>query len=124
MTFTEVLYQVLAQLKREGRVSYRALKRQLAIDDEYIEDLKAELIDAKRVAVDEDGKVLVWVGKSSPESSVQNLESKTPNFSAARPQPPDPRPVNYTPSHLAERIRAEHVALEARGNVDGERKTI
>jgi class 3 adenylate cyclase/predicted ATPase len=33
-------------------------------------------------------------------------------------------PVSYTPPHLAERIRAEQAALEARGTVDGERKTI
>jgi class 3 adenylate cyclase/predicted ATPase len=35
-----------------------------------------------------------------------------------------PPPANYTPSHLAERIRAEQGALEARGSTDGERKTI
>jgi hypothetical protein len=40
-------------------VSYRALKRRFALDDEYLEDLKAELIDAKRLAIAEDGKVLV-----------------------------------------------------------------
>lgn len=33
-------------------------------------------------------------------------------------------PVHYTPSHLAERIRAEQAALEARGEAAGERKTI
>jgi class 3 adenylate cyclase/predicted ATPase len=33
-------------------------------------------------------------------------------------------PIVYTPRHLAERIRAEQVALEARGAPDGERKTI
>jgi class 3 adenylate cyclase len=33
-------------------------------------------------------------------------------------------PVSYTPQHLAERIRAEQAALEARGATDGERKTI
>ena len=36
------------------------------------------------------------------------------------PQSPTPSP----PPHLAERIRAEQAALEARGAVDGERKTI
>ena len=36
------------------------------------------------------------------------------------PQSPAPNP----PPHLAERIRAEQAALEARGAVDGERKTI
>ena len=44
-------------------MAYRALKRRFELDDEYLEDLKAELIDAKRVAVDEDDKVLVWVGE-------------------------------------------------------------
>ncbi len=62
MTFDEALTQVTELLQREGRVSYRALKRRFALDDEYIEDLKAELIDAKHLAVDEEGKVLVWVG--------------------------------------------------------------
>src|SRR5262249_48858979 len=33
-------------------------------------------------------------------------------------------PANYTPKHLAERIRAEQAALEARGSIEGERKTI
>ncbi len=45
--------------------------------------------------------------------------AKSPN-----PQPPTPSPHTYTPPHLAERIRAEQAALEARGAVDGERKTI
>ena len=68
MTFDEALTQVTELLQREGRVSYRALKRRFALDDEYIEDLKAELIDAKHLAVDEEGKVLVWVGHCSPSS--------------------------------------------------------
>src|SRR5213596_1405387 len=37
---------------------------------------------------------------------------------------PDARPASYTPRHLAERILAEHAALEARGATEGERKTI
>ena len=65
MTFDEVLAHVQDLLQREKRVSYRGLKRSFALDDESLEDLKAELIDAKRVAVDEDGKVLVWAGRSA-----------------------------------------------------------
>jgi hypothetical protein len=64
MTFDEILAQACDLLQREGRVSYRALKRRLALDDEDLEDLKAELIDAKRLAFDEEGKVLVWIGAS------------------------------------------------------------
>src|SRR5215475_3696557 len=62
MTFDEVLVQVRELLQSKGRVAYRALKRRFDLDDEYLEDLKAELIDAEHVAIDEDGKVLVWTG--------------------------------------------------------------
>ena len=62
MTFDEMLMQVCDLLQREGRVSYRALKRRFNLDDEYLEDLKAELIDAKHLAIDEEGKVLIWTG--------------------------------------------------------------
>ena len=67
MTFDEVLAQVLDLLQRQGRVSYRALKRRFDLDDEYLEDLKAEIIQAQRLAVDEDGVVLVWSGEISPQ---------------------------------------------------------
>lgn len=70
MNFDETLQQVADLLRREGRVSYRALKRRFALDDEYLEDLKAELIHAKRLARDEDGLVLVWtVGSSEGETA-------------------------------------------------------
>jgi hypothetical protein len=62
MTFEEILDQAIALLQRRGRVSYRALKRQFQLDDDYLEDLKTEIIKAQHLAVDEDGEVLVWVG--------------------------------------------------------------
>jgi hypothetical protein len=43
-------------------LTYRALKRQFNLDDDYLADLKAELIQGQRLAVDEDGGVLVWTG--------------------------------------------------------------
>jgi hypothetical protein len=69
MTFDEVLAQIVELLQREGRVTYRALKRRFALDDDYLEDLKGEIIKAKRLAVDEAGEVLVWVGASGASSS-------------------------------------------------------
>jgi class 3 adenylate cyclase/predicted ATPase len=60
MTFDDVLEQVIQLLQRQGRVSYRALKRRFALDDDYLEDLKEELIHAQRVATDEDSRILVW----------------------------------------------------------------
>jgi hypothetical protein len=77
MKFDAVLAQVSALLQEERRVSYRALKRRFDLDDEYIEDFKTELIDAKRVAADEDGKVLVWVGKEQRAKSVEQGAKST-----------------------------------------------
>jgi hypothetical protein len=117
-TFAEIRAQVLALLQQEGRVAYRVLKRQSALDDDYIEDLKADLIDAKRVAVDEDGKVLVWRGASPGSGSTAHGADSQPLPASLQ------SPASYTPQHLAERIRAEQSALEARGSAEGERKTI
>jgi class 3 adenylate cyclase/predicted ATPase len=124
MTFEEILDQAAAMLRRRGRVTYRTLKLQFQLDEEHLEALKEELIDGQRLAADENGRVLVWVGQSSPESRVQSLESKTFTPPDPRRETLDPRPIDYTPAHLAERIRAEQAALEARGATDGERKTI
>ena len=60
MTFEEILDQATAMLRRRGRVTYRTLKLQFQLDDEQLEALKEELIEAERLAIDEDGKVLVW----------------------------------------------------------------
>src|SRR5262249_21932848 len=84
-------------------------------------------IKAQRLAADEGGEVLVWTGAGAPAlvrevetSSAQRQETPTP----AGPRTASLSPISYTPRHLAERIRAEKVALEARGAPDGERKTI
>jgi len=79
MTFKEVLDQVIDWLQHDQRISYRALKRQFALDDEYLDDLKVELIEVKQVAADQEGKMLVWTGvpvpspppASSPAESAQ-----------------------------------------------------
>src|SRR6516164_9626607 len=74
MDYDAVLAQVLALLQQEQRVAYRVLKRRLQLDDGTLEDLKDDLIYAKKLAVDEDGRVLVWTGGTSsappPASSV------------------------------------------------------
>src|SRR5689334_2968287 len=60
------------------------------------------------------------------QSSVQGPESRVPLVPSPDPrrQTLDPSPVSYTPQHLAERILAEQAAMEARGAIEGERKTI
>ena len=62
MDFYEMLARVIEVLQREGRTSYRALKRQFGVDDAYLEDLKVELIEVRQLAVDHEGTMLVWTG--------------------------------------------------------------
>ena len=54
MDYEAVLAQVLEFLQREQRLSYRVLKRRLQLDDETLEDLKEDLIYAKKLAMDVD----------------------------------------------------------------------
>src|SRR5262249_15475559 len=108
--FSDAVRQAVALLRESGRLTYRTLKREFALDDAALEDLKFELIAGQRVAVDEEGQVLVWTGEGAPAS--------------ASPRIPPAPPAIYTPPHLADHIRAEQAALEARGLAEGERKTI
>ena len=89
MTFDEVLARVLDLLQRQGRVSYRALKRRFDLDDDYLEDLKAEIIKAQQLARDEAGEVLVWMGGAG--------QPRTPVHDPERP------PLAYPPGYLARR---------------------
>jgi hypothetical protein len=59
MTFDEILAQVVVFLHREKRLSYRALKVRVGLDDEHLEARKDEIIEARQLAVDEKGIVLV-----------------------------------------------------------------
>jgi TOMM system kinase/cyclase fusion protein len=71
MTFDEVLTQVLALLQHQGRVSYGALKRRFDLDDDYLKDLKDEILFTFPQIVDEAGRGLVWVGDTgSPPASL------------------------------------------------------
>jgi len=79
MTFDEILARTRDLLQREKRVSYGGLKRRFDLDDAYLEDLREELIGAQRVAVDEDGRFLVWVG--------EQRDAAGPGRSAAPRQP-------------------------------------
>ncbi|UXU85740.1 adenylate/guanylate cyclase domain-containing protein [Burkholderia sp. S-53] len=54
----------------------------------------------------------------------QSTPAAAPPLSRSSGQDSSPTPIHYTPDHLAERIRAEHTAMEARGSSAGERKTV
>jgi len=83
-TFDELLAQITDLLRRDGRLTYRSLKRRFGLDDEYVADLRDELIKAKRVAIDEQGEVLVWAGAAPVPSSSQPLAPSTQSPDAPR----------------------------------------
>ena len=112
MDFYAVLDQVLDLLRQRGRVTYNALKRQFGLDDACLQDLKDEIIEAQRVAVDEDGRVLVWTG------DVAATPPPASEPAAVQVRPTDAGPQAYTPAHLAEKI------VTARPALAGERKQV
>ena len=62
MGLYDVLDQIIDLLRQRKRLTYRLLKREFALDDETLEDLKDELVYGQQVARDEDDRVLVWIG--------------------------------------------------------------
>src|SRR2546428_2671141 len=108
MDFYTMLDQAIAGLRQRQRVTYRALKRQFALDDDALEDLKAELLYAHPQVRDDAGQGLVWTGEPTPG----------PAAASSSAPPPQPAPLAYTPSYLAEKILTSRSALE------GERKQV
>jgi class 3 adenylate cyclase/tetratricopeptide (TPR) repeat protein len=104
MTFEEIVDQALAMLQRRGRVGYRMLKRQFQLDDDALEDLKAELIEVQQLAADQDGTMLAWTGEPGTASPLASSPTRAP--------------LAYTPPYLAEKILTSKAALE------GERKQV
>jgi predicted ATPase/class 3 adenylate cyclase len=107
MSFIETLRRAKELLREEGRLSLRALKRELGLDDDEIGELTSELLDAQRVAILE-GSVLVWVG--------EGRQPLAPGEPATIP--PERAPRDYTPKHLADKI------LQSKSALEGERKQV
>ena len=106
MDFVAVLDQVIALLRQRGRLTYRTLQRQFQLDEAALEDLKVELIEGQRLALDERGTVLVWTGAAASPSALTAVPA------------PASVPLGYTPPYLAEKILISRRALE------GERKQV
>jgi hypothetical protein len=106
--FVAVVDQVIALLRQRGRVTYSTLKRQFQLDEAALEDVKNELIEGQRLAVDERGNVLVWTGDAR----------MAPPMVSTPIEAPIRAPLTYTPPYLAEKILTSKSALE------GERKQV
>src|SRR4029450_7416970 len=87
MTFEEILDQAIAMLQRRGRVSYRTLTLQFHLDEESLAAIKEELIEVHHLAVDHEGRMLVWAGEGRTTSVAPSpLPPQQP------PQTEDPPP--------------------------------
>src|SRR5262245_20131174 len=93
MDFYEVVGQVLALLQRQGKVSYRALKRHFGIDDDFIEDLKEELLYTHASAVQADERGFTRTGETQERQRTTRPSVQT---SAQPPIQPD-EPIQAEP---------------------------
>src|SRR5919199_6325650 len=99
MTFEEILDQATAMLQRRGRVSYRTLALQFHLDEEALEVLKEELIEVHHLAVDHEGRMLVWAGEARttspppsphpPQQAIRHEDRPVQVVSPATPPSPD-----------------------------------
>lgn len=96
MTFYELLYKVVDLLEREGKTSYRALKREFEIDDETLDDIRQELVVVKEIARDVDGEMLVLIPtkvtsskEEKPKKSIPSKEDVTKNKDPIVSEPHD-----------------------------------
>src|SRR5262245_8766819 len=83
MTFDEILDQIITLLKRQGRVSYPALKIRFSLDDEYLEALKAELLYVHPVR-DDEGRGLIWTGETATAQVVASPSAQPPQQPSAQ----------------------------------------
>jgi class 3 adenylate cyclase len=95
MTFDDILEQVITLLKRQGRVSYRALKMRFDLDDEYLDVLKEEILYVHPVVGDE-GKGLIWAGEAETKpASASSQPAQRKVIQQDQPTqvepPPEPR---------------------------------
>lgn len=99
MDFDTLLAQICELLQRQGHVSYWALKRRFDLSDEDIVGLKVELIEVQELAVDRDGKMLVWAGGAAATTGVD--QPAPANALGVQPTPLPPAP------HTSEAERRE-----------------
>lgn len=111
MDFYTVLDQVVELLRSRGRVTYRSLKRQFNLDDEFLEDLKAEIIKGQRLAVDEDGEVLVWRGEGQPSFISASIASELAQQSPPQADQPVHVESPSSPSPIPEAERRQLTVL-------------
>jgi hypothetical protein len=100
--FVAVVDQVIALLRQRGRVTYRTLQLQFALDEAQLTALKDELLYSQPQVVDDAGRGLAWTG-----------DMVTPP--ALSPSPPSSASSALLPPQAiqAAQLSADHTAPEA-----------
>ena len=98
MNFDELLEQVLALVQRQGRVSYRAIKRRFDVEEDYPADLREEILFTHPHIREEEGRGLVWTAAPAPTGE---LMPPSPLPDVASPQ----REASSVVPHLSDAER-------------------
>ena len=107
MSLLEIVHEVRRHLEKSGRLSYRMLRQEFALDDDTLAAVIEELVDNQRVAVRED-HALAWSAAAAPSQARAEVS----------PSLPERDPRSYTPKHLADRT------LLSKATLEGERKQV
>ena len=107
--FQAVLHAVMLVLQRDRRVAYRSLQHLFSIDDTLLAEIREELA-FRRLACDEDGKGLTWLG--DPPPSLQPGETTA----AISPASSTPLPLRSAPE--AERRQLTVMFCDLVGSTD------
>ena len=94
--FQVLLPAVMALLRQEGRVTYRAIKYIFGIDDALLDEIRKEL-SFRQVVRDESGEGLVWIGETqavtAPGVDVSSQPFIADTTEIASPAAPTPFPA-------------------------------
>ena len=127
--FHAVLPAVLGLLRQEGRVTYRTLTYLFGLDEAWLGEIRDELT-LRRLAVEEQGKVLVWTGAVQPGASPAvamplqpaRTDATLVRSAAVSTLPPSNGPTVITPDEAPttpERLSTPAVDGSAAGAVHG-----
>jgi adenylate cyclase len=103
LSFVAKLQRAREVLEQQGRLSVRALARELDVEGDELDELVTELVDVQRVALREGAVLVSATGHAGAEPA---------------PRRPAPDPRSYTPKHLADKI------LQSKSALEGERKQV
>src|SRR5215467_7585024 len=103
MEFYNTLDQVVALLKRRGRVTYDTLKVVFHLDDEELSLLKGELLYSHREVIEDEAHGFHWIGDTPTISE--------PGASASLPSPEIIPAEGASPTPESRRAELRHITV-------------